>query len=466
MGNARFSQKATYDYLRNIVGSDAFLMWAFQQNNGGLTVDDEAGHGASGAITLSSDTMWSGQGWYQSFGRPLQGGMKGYGLANTGGASALVGTVPDNSLTNLNGKSKFTIVLKVLMSSTGGGGFGQLVNKLGALQLYATGANQFDALIWDGAAYRGTRTLGVVYGYWHDLTIVYDGTLVGDTNRLKIYLNGSNTTILSVAGVPATISDSSNILNMMNSFAANRAWDGRLGFAAYIPDVAFTQSQIQGLIELRSLDQPTAANQPTIQVPGAFGAAQYDFDGAADPNSDYLAAFQIQTIKSNTGTIVIFFGEDDFTTDQNLIGICTNGFSDDEFLIEFLGTIAGDPIRILAVDAAVTTYQNRTPTNIINPSINMITFISDGSTNTFYYGGIQGTLTPTFGVNTGQWFSGATNANIITIGAIRRATLTRPFNGKQSKILIYDRPLTQIEIQKIYASGPHAGGPAKWYPES
>lgn len=75
---------------------------------------------------------------------------------------------------------------------------------------------------------------------------------------------------------------------------------------------------------------------------------------------------------------------------------------------------------------------------------------SNGTSITLYIDGIQTALTTQAGTNSGQWFYNATNANMSTIGTLKRASLTATFNGTIDDVAIWNRSLTTTEIDRLY----------------
>jgi hypothetical protein len=140
------------------------------------------------------------------------------------------------------------------------------------------------------------------------------------------------------------------------------------------------------------------------------------------------------------------------------------GATDDEYFMEFRGDVAGDPIDVWNLVNGAVSWSARTPINLINPNVNMISIRSDGALNRTNFNGNDIVLTDTNGVNAGQWLNDAPDGNVFSLAVERRAALTRPFNGRQQGMLIYDRELSQLEHQQIWARGFTPRGP-RWYPD-
>jgi hypothetical protein len=383
--------------------------------------------------------------------------MGGFGLTNTGGASALVATIPNATLTRLDGKSQTTWVFKLLINGTGGGGTGNVVSKVPVgnntgWRLRMSAANTLLFELWDvGTTSWVSNSTGanVVYGHWHDLVVVFDGSLVGDAARLKLYLNGQDVTTSVVAGIPATIADDTSLVHLLNDVNLNAATDGRLGLFGLLPDTPLSAADTQSFIEVRSLDQPTVANQPLIHTPGHFGGSEYDFDGAADPNTDHLRTYQVAPLKTQQGTILCWFVPDNMTQFGSLITLTRDGQDDDEFTFAFAGSAANDPMDVFLRLGGATQWQGRSPGGLIAQAPNSVAISSDSSTTRMFINGEQVALANLIGANAGQWLGDALDANVLSLGTARRAVMSNNFNGQEAKVIIRDDCLSPIEIAKL-----------------
>lgn len=470
MSNGAFYRKVTADRIAALAGANPHVIFGFQEDIvPGTTVTNEGSSGAPGDMALTNASMWSGNGLYKHFGRSLQAGNKGYGLRGVGGASTERGTIPAHPGISAAGKQQYTWIYKFIMNGTGGGGGGRLSEASASHICFANAANALAMSIYDGAAWSSNGTgATVVYGYPMELMIVFDGTLVGDVNRLKMYLNWRDVTVNITPGIPDTMVDPSAYTSILNGQVAGwtRAWDGELGLFLAIPGRALTLAEGQELCELTGLFQPTVANQPLIRVPGHLGAPEYDFDGAANPNSDHLASFQVQPLKTQAGSILLWFSIDDFIAGQIIASMNVNGATDDAmFGAYFRGDLAGDTMEYTLRLNGATIDQLSSDINLFNSQSNMYAIRSDGSAIYMFANGRESGVAVIVGGNNGAWFADATDANVFSFGALRRAALTVPFNGKGSKLLMYDRALPQYQIQQIYARGFGPNGP-RWFPSS
>jgi len=76
----------------------------------------------------------------------------------------------------------------------------------------------------------------------------------------------------------------------------------------------------------------------------------------------------------------------------------------------------------------------------------------DGAAYHMYHDGEESALTIVDGANDGKWFDYATDANVFSIAALRRAAVIAPYNGKESKVVIRDDVLSPIQIAKLAQS--------------
>ena len=88
---------------------------------------------------------------------------------------------------------------------TGGGNECKLINNNDNLTVYVDGSSS-NKVEWDNA---------ITANKWYHIVIVYDGGLTGNTNRMKLYLNGSQFTSTYDAGtVPATLGNTAMKMRM------------------------------------------------------------------------------------------------------------------------------------------------------------------------------------------------------------------------------------------------------------
>lgn len=464
--NLSFYRKATPDRFTALAAGNPYSMYGFQGDEATLVGSyNEGTSGVLGNMAWTNIGLRTGDGWYSSAGMMLQAGMRGFGMTNNGGGSGFVGSVVSHSGNSVAGSEYMTIHVVFRATTAGEGGAGVLFSKENAYRLRFSAANTLIFEVWDGAAWRGSDTgANVVYGYWHHLTIVFDGSLAA-VNRIKMHLNGRDATVAG-ANIPAAlVDDLGAVLYILDNAGNTAAWNGQLGLLMIQPDVPYTLAQAQSLIELKGLFQATAANQPTIKIPEG-----YDFDGAADPNSDHLRTYQVQPLKTTQGSVLIWFIPDDFVNLNVALSLTTPiaiGAGYESQQLAFRGDLAGDPFNIFSQvnDTGIFDSLTFAQSLIIPSSLNFICCASNGITSYGYLNGNNMVVTAAGGANSGRWFAAMQNASVFSNGLVQRNTTVYPLNGKQSKLLIYDRPLSQLELQKIQYNGFGSSGP-RFYPRS
>jgi len=214
----------------------------------------------------------------------------------------------------------------------------------------------------------------------------------------------------------------------------------------------------------KNMVQATAGNRPTIYTTSPWGPNQYNFDGVADPNSDYMSIADtwfrsIGALPVTVGTLMVFFTPDTFTTEMFLVGSYTGGADTDEFWLGMDGTVANDPMEIVLRVAGVTTYQGRFAALLTNIDKNFVAITSDGAVLRAYFNGNEVTLTDIVGANAGQWFASAVAATHFGVGACRRATLVNPYDGSMALAVMYDTCQVGGEIKRVWNSGYNVAGP-------
>jgi hypothetical protein len=213
----------------------------------------------------------------------------------------------------------------------------------------------------------------------------------------------------------------------------------------------------------KSLTQATVASQPVIHTTSPWGPPQYYFNGLPLVGQHfYLADTWFRLIDATpitVGTLLVFFTSDDFTAEQCLLGSCTDGATTDEFWLGFDGTIANDPMEIVLNVGGVLTYQGRFAASLTNADKNFAAITSDGTTLRAYFNGNPAAITDIVGANAGQWFASAVAATTFCAGAVRRAALALPLNGKMVFAAMYNTCKTGGEIKRIWESGYTQHGP-------
>jgi len=90
-----------------------------------------------------------------------------------------------------------------------------------------------------------------------------------------------------------------------------------------------------------------------------------------------------------------------------------------------------------------------------------VAIVSNGTTYKIYVDGQEETMTLTGGANSGDWF-GDTDTDNITIGVFKRAGLDDFFNGIIDEVRVYNRALSEADInQNMNAQGLAVVSPTK-----
>ena len=465
--NLAFRKKITQNAIQAMlvaagIPTQRFSLYDFMDDAGFVGAINKGTSGVLGNMAWDNIGLRTGNGWYV---HPVPAA-EGLGMVNDGGVSNYIGSVADHNGNNMSGVSKATWVFVFRANSAGEGNFGRLIEKTNGYRVNVSAANTMSVAVWDGGTYRIVTTgASVVYGFWNVLVFTFDGTEPVATDRLKAYLNGIEVTTAPSVGTPATITDDGNILYVLDRADNTRAWDGELGSVAIIPGLTMSLAQVQSLVELRGLFQPLANNRALI-TPSLYGPPQYDFDGAADPNTDHFLTFQVTPLKTNQGTAIIWFSPENFAAFGVLFDMTENGVAiNDSYRLPFRGDGVGDPMDIIDTQGGANSWIGRTAGNLINPELNMVAIRSDGATTRMNINGVDVALANIVGANTGTWFSAATDANAFVMGVARNAVLGGGFRGPIQKLLIYDRPLSPDTIARIQRRGWAQYGP-RWYPSA
>ena len=119
------------------------------------------------------------------------------------------------------------------------------------VQLYAGGG--FFFMVCSGAHTHGSFDLSTVIsaGNWSHVATVFDGSLTGDAERLKVYVDAVPMTLNFVGPIPATTADLSGVDATIG--AAASSFDGRLSDFRIYGGMALTRDEWDFLIHRGSM---------------------------------------------------------------------------------------------------------------------------------------------------------------------------------------------------------------------
>ncbi len=214
------------------------------------------------------------------------------------------------------------------------------------------------------------------------------------------------------------------------------------------------------------MDMVNAGNVVVLDVGGANnhltrvgttvvdGVAAPDTGDARDFNgtSDHLHVASPTFINDNLGTVAIWVKADTLTAFRVLWSASVDGSLDDEFYLVFRGDLSNQLEVVHTLNGTVS-MRLRTPTNTINDTDwHLVILDSTGSTLSLYVDDVGKSLSQITGTNSGQWFQDATDADVFTLGAIRRASAQSLWDGAQDEPYIFNRVLTAAERTKLFTS--------------
>ena len=211
--------------IASALPSNANLLahWSFDQSSGTVLTDD-SGNGRNG--TLSGTPTWTA-------------GRLNNALAFDGSDNVTLGNI-----TQINGASKLTLATWMKRTSAGSKVLigKQATNQDMAIEAYGDGRIYFQMS-------KGSDT----YGYlslndtaWHHIALVFDGTLTGNANRLKAYVDGVQKTLTFKGTVSTSTTTNTTPFNIgkMSGEYSNGQVDDTWLYAR-----ALNQAEIQDLMQ-------------------------------------------------------------------------------------------------------------------------------------------------------------------------------------------------------------------------
>lgn len=182
--------------------------------------------------------------------------------------------------------------------------------------------------------------------------------------------------------------------------------------------------------------------------PKMGGLRSVDFDGGAD----YLDLGSAPSFVSDLKGTVTAWVHLDLTSAQNdqIIGYGGSNVSDEFFGVRTRGNGSSNFVRIQGWGGANDTLDG--PAEIGAQVWTHVAVVSDGSTWTLYYNGIQKNLSVIAGSNSGDWFGDTSPGSpLVTLAAIKFSnSVSQHFNGRLTDVRLYNVPLTPQQVRETW----------------
>lgn len=206
---ARTPAQIAYDYNRGL----PVAYWQFDECNG-TTANDLSGNGYTGTITIGGSGSQTTAGSCSTASTAWGNGVTGkYNASlNFDGTNDYV-DVGDLTFTEGASQVSWSTWIKPSVLSGNQCVFCKL-DSAGTTRSWGiqTGINSNNTIgislpttISDTTTYAHTSNTALSTGNWHHIVVVFDGTQTGNTNRLKIYVNGKNETLTYGGTIPASL---------------------------------------------------------------------------------------------------------------------------------------------------------------------------------------------------------------------------------------------------------------------
>ena len=184
-------------------------------------------------------------------------------------------------------------------------------------------------------------------------------------------------------------------------------------------------------------------------------SGNYDFDGV----DDYIDISSSLTVvqSSSTGTIDAWVVADVLVDGERILGLGGDVANAELFTLE-IRNIGGN-FRFALTSAGIVTVDADVlngSTNLVAGTMYNIVIKSNGSNYEMYLNDVQETLSVIVGLDSGVWLDAPTPVNpILSIGAVKNASLGLFWNGTVSNLKIYNTDLTATEISQNYEALKH-----------
>lgn len=241
--------------------------WSFDQASG-TTLLDDSGNGHTG--TLMSTPTWTA-------------GRINNALKFDGTDSVSLGNI-----TQINNVPKLTLATWMKRNSAG------------AMVLVGKQTSNQDVAIeaWsDGKVYfqmsKGSDTYGTITlndTAWHHVTMVFDGTLTGNANRLKVYVDGVQKTLTFKGTVPTATTTNTTPFNIgrMGGDYSNGLVDDTWLYAR-----ALNQAEVQDLMQINSAPDTTPPSVPANLNATAISQTQINLAWSASTDNVGVTGYRL-----------------------------------------------------------------------------------------------------------------------------------------------------------------------------
>ena len=382
----------------------------------------------------------------------------------------------DTNYSELNGTSTFTLSLWAKTSDTSRDQFlfGNRGNQGVAFQTFT--GNVSWLYLNPAYFYFSNSGNNISNDTWFNLVLVYDGSQTSNSDKLKLYINGTSVNYSGnlTGNFPTTMPTSTENFMIGRDPLSNSEW---LGFidAVSIFDYALSSSQITTLYGSSStgIGNPMSLSPaPVAYYPlgdqDSFNGAEYlvpniaaeeadgdiatsyspyalDFDGT----NDYIDCGAISVIPSATQITVSFWANTDSTSQSQVV--FGDNSSSPIFSFEYWGSS-----NKMFFEYGTGTYAYLTLTSVVTAGSwdnVVLVYNASGASNTdkikIYVDGVDksslltyvGTIPTSLNASIGNfWIGNGQNYN-------------SPFNGKLSNFSIWNTNLSSTQVSEIYSEG-------------
>ncbi|HKR81668.1 MAG TPA: DUF4038 domain-containing protein [Candidatus Saccharimonadales bacterium] len=240
--------------------------WSYDQSGGAVLADD-SGNGHTGTIS-GSPTFSAGR---------INNGLTLKGTDN----------VALGNITQIDGVSKLTLATWMKRTSAGAKVLvgKQATNQDVAIEAYSDGKLYFQ--LSKGADTYGSITLNDTA--WHHVALVFDGTLTGNANRLKAYVDGVQKTLTfngTVGTSTTTNTTAFNIGKVSGEYSAGQVDD------TWLYARALSQVEVQDLMQGNTIDT-TAPSVPANLNANAVSQSQVNLSWSASTDNVGVTGYRV-----------------------------------------------------------------------------------------------------------------------------------------------------------------------------